>query len=73
VPAEPPANGLRRAPAAASSSSLYSCRSAQSSHFGGKATCLMAVGLAGRGVVALFASAALGWRLEAALGVVVVE
>jgi len=41
--------------------------------FGGKATCLMAVGLSGWGVVALFASAALGWRFEAVLGVVVVE
>jgi len=27
---------------------------------------LMAVGLSGRGVVALFAGAALGWRFEAA-------
>jgi hypothetical protein len=33
----------------------------------------MAVGLSGRGVVALFASVALGWRLETAFGVVVVE
>jgi hypothetical protein len=33
----------------------------------------MAVGLSGWGVVALFASAALGWRFEAVLGVVVVE
>ncbi len=32
---------------------------------------LMAVGLLGERVVALFASAALGWRFEAALGVVV--
>ncbi|HCG03254.1 MAG TPA: hypothetical protein DEV93_22290, partial [Chloroflexi bacterium] len=36
--------------------------------FGGKATRL----LAGAAVVALLASAALGWRLEAAFGVVVV-
>jgi hypothetical protein len=33
----------------------------------------MAVGLSGAAVVASFASAALGWRFEAALGVVVVE
>jgi hypothetical protein len=33
----------------------------------------MAVGLSEVGVVALFASATLGWRFEAALGVVVVE
>jgi hypothetical protein len=32
------------------------------SRSGGKATCLMAVGLSGLGVVALFASATLGWR-----------
>jgi hypothetical protein len=43
------------------------------SRFGGKASRLMAVGLSGRGVVALFASVALGWRLETAFGVVVVE
>jgi hypothetical protein len=33
----------------------------------------MAVGLLGWGVVALFASATLGWRFEAVFGVVVVE
>jgi hypothetical protein len=43
------------------------------SPFGGKATCLIAVGLSEVGVVALFASAALGWRFEAASGVVVFE
>jgi hypothetical protein len=38
-----------------------------------KGDMLMAVGLLGRGVVASLASVALGWRFEAALGVVVVE
>jgi hypothetical protein len=39
---------------------------------GGSATRLVAVGLSGRAVVASFAGVALGWRLETALGVVVV-
>jgi hypothetical protein len=33
----------------------------------------MAAGLSGRGVLALVASVALGWRLETAFGVAVVE
>ena len=43
------------------------------SSFGGRTTRLMAVGLSWTAVVASFASAALGWRLETAPRVVVVE
>src|SRR6266511_2951696 len=53
--------------------SLSSHPGARLSRFGGRTTRLMAVCLPGRAVVASFASAALGWRLETALRVVVVE
>jgi hypothetical protein len=51
---------------------LSSCRTAWLSQFGGRTTRLVAVGLSGRAVVASFAGAAFGWRLETALRVVVV-